>query len=325
MDNPTDPWRPSSTLRIYLGDECNLQCPSCCLDGGPGKGASTTPEEISQTLDEMRTFPSIARVRFTGGEPFRMLDLLKEGVTLATEKGYQNVTIASNGYLIKEEDLSELVAIAKDYEARIRINLSQDEMHGCSKDYPVLKRLIRLQGKLGFDISVFYVQTPDSTHENQTALEEICKDENIAFGTMTYIPDGRAAQFFKGERDIQIDEKELDKLQCWSNGPIMAYGNLLMCDFAQYKNEDGKNLFAIPLGPGLAQRIRNHPYLPIFRQMFSTRGNGRGVVKIMKNLYEAGLPIPKAGYDPTQGQPYACTVCKNLTKHYFDKALELLK
>ena len=109
-------------LRISVTDRCNFRCQYCM------------PEDIKfqdkshiLTLEEMLTFAEaclqlgVTKVRVTGGEP-----LVRRGVVWFVEQlkalGFHEVTMTTNGYLLKE-NLEGLVEAGLD-----RINVSLDTL-----------------------------------------------------------------------------------------------------------------------------------------------------------------------------------------------------
>jgi GTP 3',8-cyclase len=109
-------------LRISVTDRCNFRCQYCM------------PEDIKfqdksehLTLDEMLLFAEaclqlgVTKVRVTGGEP-----LVRKGVVRFVaqlkELGFEDVTMTTNGFLLKE-NLGDLVEAGLD-----RINISLDTL-----------------------------------------------------------------------------------------------------------------------------------------------------------------------------------------------------
>jgi GTP 3',8-cyclase len=109
-------------LRISVTDRCNFRCQYCM------------PEDIKfqdkshiLTLEEMLTFAEaclqlgVTKVRVTGGEPLVRRGVVKF-VSWLKDLGFEDVTMTTNGYLLKE-NLEGLV------EARLdRINISLDTL-----------------------------------------------------------------------------------------------------------------------------------------------------------------------------------------------------
>ncbi|MDQ3793136.1 MAG: radical SAM protein [Actinomycetota bacterium] len=107
-------------LRISVTDRCNFRCQYCM------------PEDIKfqdkshiLTLEEMLTFAEaclqlgVTKVRVTGGEPLVRRGVVKF-VSWLKDLGFQDVTMTTNGYLLKE-NLEGLVEAGLD-----RINISLD-------------------------------------------------------------------------------------------------------------------------------------------------------------------------------------------------------
>ncbi len=109
-------------LRISVTDRCNFRCSYCM----PEDIKFENPEKLL-SLDEMLTFAyacrllGVDKVRVTGGEPLvrkGVVDFVRELKAL----GYTDVTMTTNGYLLKD-NLEGLVDAGLD-----RINISLDTL-----------------------------------------------------------------------------------------------------------------------------------------------------------------------------------------------------
>ena len=89
---------------VEITDRCNLTCPICYADSGPGRGRHRTLDEIERMLDAVvhaEGEPDV--VQISGGEPtvhpefFRILDL-------ARERPIRHLMVNTNGVRIAKED-----------------------------------------------------------------------------------------------------------------------------------------------------------------------------------------------------------------------------
>ncbi len=101
--------RPLGDLRISVTDRCNFRCPYCMPISLYGDNYKFLPPESQLSFDEIyrlaKIFASlgVTKLRITGGEP-----LLRQGIeklisSLATIDGITDLTLTTNGYLLKEK------------------------------------------------------------------------------------------------------------------------------------------------------------------------------------------------------------------------------
>jgi cyclic pyranopterin phosphate synthase len=163
-------------LRISVTDRCNFRCQYCM------------PEDIKfqdkshiLTLEEMLTFAEaclgvgVTKVRVTGGEP-----LVRRGVVWFVEQlkalGFEEVTMTSNGYLLKD-NLEGLVEAGLD-----RINVSLDTLQ------PDKFRFITRRDHFGkvWEAIMAALETPLSPVKiNAVALRGVNDDEIVDMAKLT--------------------------------------------------------------------------------------------------------------------------------------------
>lgn len=87
---------------VEVNSHCNLDCPICFADAGPG--FSLSMEQVGRMLDRFVELEGDAEVvQFSGGEPTIHPHIL-EMVALAKEKGIRQVMINTNGIRIARDD-----------------------------------------------------------------------------------------------------------------------------------------------------------------------------------------------------------------------------
>jgi len=100
-----DPYkRRINYLRISITDRCNLRCRYCM----PEEGIPLIPHESLLTYEEIlrivRLFAmeGISKVRITGGEPLVRKGMVSLVAQLAQIKGINDLSLTTNGVLLKE-------------------------------------------------------------------------------------------------------------------------------------------------------------------------------------------------------------------------------
>jgi cyclic pyranopterin phosphate synthase len=96
--------RPINYLRISVTDRCNLRCIYCLPAEGIGllpQGEILTYEEIA-TIARLASELGINKLRLTGGEPLVRAGLPKLVTMLAKIKAIDDISLTTNGVLLKE-------------------------------------------------------------------------------------------------------------------------------------------------------------------------------------------------------------------------------
>ncbi len=95
--------RPIDYLRISVTDRCNLRCVYCM----PSGGVSLMPQDDILSYEEIYTVAraaaelGITKLKITGGEPLVRLGLLGLIEVLARIKGIDDISLTTNGILLK--------------------------------------------------------------------------------------------------------------------------------------------------------------------------------------------------------------------------------
>lgn len=111
-------------LRISVTDRCNLRCTYCM----PEAGVSLIPHEEILTYEELlrivRIFAKegISKIRLTGGEPLIRRGIIQFISELARIKGIKDLSLTTNGILLKDFAQDLQVAGLK------RVNISLDSL-----------------------------------------------------------------------------------------------------------------------------------------------------------------------------------------------------
>lgn len=142
-------------IRISVTDRCNLRCVYCM----PEEGVNFIPHEMILTYEEIiklcECFAKlgIQKVKITGGEPLVRRNLPFFIKKIKEIPGINNVTITTNGILLKEQ-MRSLVEAGID-----AVNISLDTLN--SKDFETLTRFPHLDKVLeGLKEALSYKEVP---------------------------------------------------------------------------------------------------------------------------------------------------------------------
>ena len=87
-------------LNIFLGNDCNFNCPYCLQP----KGGRQTRKLDMERITAFITGKSITDIRFWGGEPLLYIDLIKEIVAGLEHRGIDvNMAMVTNGSLLNSD------------------------------------------------------------------------------------------------------------------------------------------------------------------------------------------------------------------------------
>jgi cyclic pyranopterin phosphate synthase len=217
-------------LRISVTDRCNLRCLYCM----PPEGVPQMPHSEILSYEEVRTVVRAAaelginRIRLTGGEPLVRAELPKLIKMLSQIEGIQELSLTTNGTLLKKYALELKQA------GLSRVNVSLDTLKAAKFQY------ITHLGKLKDVLEGIEAAKEAGFHPvkiNTVVMRDINDDEILDFARMTY-EDGWHVRFielmpFKGVAEFVPSIKLrqhislLGKLRpCASitgNGPAIYY------------------------------------------------------------------------------------------------------
>jgi hypothetical protein len=115
-------------IHFILSYTCNLECDHCFLYCSPRAKGTFSVTQVTRVLDEARKMGTVEWIFYEGGEPFLFYPLLKEGIRLASGRGFK-VGVVTNAYgAIAEADarlwLEPLAASGLSY-----LSVSNDAFH----------------------------------------------------------------------------------------------------------------------------------------------------------------------------------------------------
>ena len=166
-------------LRISVTDRCNLRCIYCMPEGGVpwiSHDEILTYEEIS-TIVRIGAGLGINKIRITGGEPLTRVELPKLIEMLSRINGIDEVSLTTNGTLLKEQVLSLKEAGLR------RINISLDSFK--PEVFKQITRVGNLQDVLdGIESAKSAGLSPVKI--DMVVIKGINDDEIIDFAKKTY-------------------------------------------------------------------------------------------------------------------------------------------
>ena len=166
-------------LRISVTDRCNLRCIYCM----PETGVKWITHNEILTYEEIATVVCVAadlginKIRITGGEPLTRMELPKLIKMLSETNGVDEISLTTNGTLLKEQVLE-----LKDAGLR-RVNISLDTFK--QERFKQITRLGNLQDTLdGIDAAKNAGLNPVKI--DMVVMKGINDDEIIDFARKTY-------------------------------------------------------------------------------------------------------------------------------------------
>ncbi len=166
-------------LRISVTDRCNLRCIYCM----PAEGVPWIPHSEILSYEEIRTIVQAAaglgidKIRLTGGEPLIRAEVPKLIGMLSQIKGINEVSLTTNGVLLKKYALELKLA------GLSRVNISLDTLKADRFRY------ITRSGGLEQVLSGIEAASNVGLHPikiNMVVMRGINDDEVLDFANMTY-------------------------------------------------------------------------------------------------------------------------------------------
>jgi len=166
-------------LRISVTDRCNLRCIYCM----PPEGVPSIPHGELLSYEEVSTVAQVAaglginKIRLTGGEPLVRAELPKLVGMLSQIKGIDEVSLTTNGTLLRKHALELKEAGLR------RINISLDTLK--VDKFRKITRFGELKDTLG-GIKAVRDAGLDPLKINMVVMRGINDDEVLDFTSMTY-------------------------------------------------------------------------------------------------------------------------------------------
>lgn len=138
---------------IEITKKCPLKCRHCYNNSGKQSKDELTSEEIIEIMEELKN-AGVIKVAITGGEP-----TLKRGfidICKFAAKSFLAVAIMSNGYLINQEMINELVEYKNNLAFQISIDGTEkhhNTIRGVSDSFQRACNAVKLLSENGFKVS----------------------------------------------------------------------------------------------------------------------------------------------------------------------------
>ena len=215
---------PLSGLHLLLTYACNYECDHCFVWAGPWQGGTMTIETIEHILAEAEALGSIKWIYFEGGEAFLYYQIMRTGIRLAKECGF-NVGIVTNAYwATADTDATEwLKPLAGSVDD---LSISSDAYHGShvGLNHPEIARLAAQQ--LGIPVDFISVAKPEAVDVPGAAGQ-------LPVGESAVLYRGRAAEMLASHVATkpweQFSECPWEDLRQPERVHVDAFGNLHIC------------------------------------------------------------------------------------------------
>ena len=238
--------RPLKDLRISVIDKCNFRCPYCMPKEVYGERYQFLQSKELMTFDEIYRLACIMvklgveKIRLTGGEPLLRKNLDKLIEKLSKIQGLLDLTLTTNGYLLKDMALPLYKAGLK----RITVSLDSldnevfKNMNGRNLGVDEVIRGIESAAKAGFyPIKINCVVRKGINEGSILDLAKFCKEKNYIVRFIEYMDVGTLNKWNKDEviSSAEIINKinkimKLEKFESNYKGEVAK----------RYKYKDGK-------------------------------------------------------------------------------------
>lgn len=220
-------------VRISVTDRCNLRCIYCM----PEEGVVSTPHHEILTYDEIcrvcEIFADlgISKIKITGGEPLVRKNLDQLIADIKKIKGIENVTLTTNGMLLKEQ-LNALVKAGLDG-VNISLDTLDDNVYNeITRQRGVWKVLDSITAATAFEkikVKVNCVPIKGLNNDDIIRVASLAKDNDICVRFIEMMPIGFGKQFeaYSEVELMAVLEARLGELTPYSgklgNGPARYY------------------------------------------------------------------------------------------------------
>lgn len=201
-------------IRISVTDRCNLRCIYCMPET---EECTSRQQMLSQGEIERlcRCFAKmgISKIKITGGEPLVRGDVTQLISRLKAIDGIENITLTTNGVLLKEQ-LPSLVAAGVDAVNISIDSLDEQEYEKISRRRELKRTLEGIESALGYPNLTVKINCVPLKGMNDRQLAQIAKlaqTRNIHVRFIEMMPIGYGKQFqFQTEEEIKkVLEKQL--------------------------------------------------------------------------------------------------------------------
>ena len=215
--DPRAPEDDPPSVQLQLTNACNLACTYCCTNSGSPRAEELTLERCLEVVQQAReTLGPGARIAILGGEPFLVpwaMELAERTVDLELD-----LTVFTNGMLLKDDELARRCAELTKRGAELRISLAGasaetcDDISGAARFADALegmRQVVRHGGKLTVDLMLLPRNVEEVVGDFHALKLQLPEGTPIALG-LAYLS-GREVgqQIFSSRGDL---EEALDRI-----------------------------------------------------------------------------------------------------------------
>jgi organic radical activating enzyme len=173
-----------------ITERCNLRCKHCLL-AAQKSGRDLALSDLRRWLIDLAATKRIDEVGFSGGEPFMVLDTLREGIALATSLGFKT-TVATSGYWASSTNRA--IEILKSLPSLNLLGLSFDRFHQEFIAPDTIRKAVLAAQEVGINVAIRVTYLDDEKSE-LTKLERMfgATLNSIRVDTEPILRVGRAA------------------------------------------------------------------------------------------------------------------------------------
>ena len=227
FDAPRAPEDDPPSVQLQLTNACNLACTYCCTNSGSPRAEELTLERCLEVVQQAReTLGPGARIAILGGEPFLVpwaMELAERTVDLELD-----LTVFSNGMLLKDPRLARRMAALTLRGAELRVSLAGataeacDEISGAPRFIDALEGMHQVQrhgGKLTVDLMLLPRNLDDVVRDFHALKQRLPRGTPVALGLAYLSGREEGAQIFCSRAEL---EQALDRIAFEAGEMIMA-------------------------------------------------------------------------------------------------------
>ena len=225
--SPMAPEDDPPSVQLQLTNACNLACSYCCTNSGSARAEELTFERALAVVQQAReALGSGARIAILGGEPFLVpwaMDLAERTVDLELD-----LTVFTNGMLLRDEGLARRAAELTKRGAELRISLAGataetcDDISGASRFADALegmRQVVRHGGKLTVDLMLLPRNLDEVVRDFHALRQLLPEGTPVALGLAYLSGREEGQQIFSSRGDL---EDALDRIAFESGEVITA-------------------------------------------------------------------------------------------------------
>lgn len=147
-------------IHFLLTYTCIYECDHCFLYCGPNSEGTFTSSQINEVLTDAKKLGTVEWIYFEGGEPFLFYPLLKEGLRLTEEHGFQKGVVTNCYWATCTDDAALWLKPLLENGIEV-LNLSNDVFHYGDEENNSAKKAAEAASKLGLSPKVICIEKPE--------------------------------------------------------------------------------------------------------------------------------------------------------------------